>query len=185
MTTGSPTSSADKTEAFDVVASTTCQSLPAYPLSTDSATGAFVNTKAVICGGYPAITNCYTLSKSENTWKLSGNLITGRESAASVEINNKLVVFGGYNYGVYLESTEEFDADSGTATAGPNMPLPIGFHCAVKVNDTTVLIIGGYDGSSRLSSSYFYNPGVTSGKILNQRYNLIETKNQPDVNTIQ
>jgi len=160
VTTGDPNSSV-KTEAFDVVASTTCQSLPAYPLTMYSATGAFVKAKLVICGGqYPITSNCYTLSRTENTWKLSGNLITPRLGAASVEINNKLFIFGGaddpWAYS-YLQSTEEFDVDSGTSTAGPNMPLGIAYHCAVKVNDTTVLIIGGSDGSSELSSSYFYN----------------------------
>ena len=101
MTTGTPTSASVKTESFDLlVASTTCQSLPAYPLSVDSATGAFVNTKIVICGGdgggSPTTSNCYTLSRNETAWKLSGNLITPRLGAASVEINSKLVIFGGY-----------------------------------------------------------------------------------------
>ena len=100
--------------------------------------------------------NCYTLGRTENTWKPSGNLITPRMGAASVEINNKLVIFGGYNAG-YLQSTEEFDVETGTSKAGTNMLLAIGFHCAVKLNATTVLIIGGDGGSGYLSSSCFYN----------------------------
>jgi len=172
VTTGAPQPPSVKTEAFDAIASTTCQSLPDYPLPVYSATGAFISSKLVVCGGsYPVTTNCYTLSKNDNTWKLSGNLITPRYGAASVEINNKLVIFGGINNsGQYLQSTEEFDADNGISTAGPNMPLALSNHCAVKVNDTTVLIIGGF-GSTYLSSTYFYNPELetfTAGPSLTE-----------------
>ena len=162
MTTGSPTSTAVKTEAFDVVASTTCQSLPAYPFATEIATGAFVNSKLVICGGtFDTIGRCYSLSQNEAAWKSSGNLIAPRKGAASAAVNNTLVIFGGY-YTTLIQSTEEIDVETGTATAGPNMPLAVKFHCAVTLNTTTVLIIGGFDGSSYFGSTYFYNVNVKS-----------------------
>ena len=168
VTTGQPKSTSVKTESFDAIAQTTCQSVPDYPLQVDEATGAFVNSKFVICGGRPTTSNCYTLSRNETAWKPSGNLVTPREAAASVEINNKLVIFGGYNAG-YLQSTEKFDGDNGISKAGTNMPWAIGYHCAVKVNETTALIIGGY-GSSILRSTYFYNANLKifiPGPLLN------------------
>ena len=158
VTTGIPTITSVKTESFDVDASTTCQSLPAFPSTSFGATGAFVNNKVVICGGAGLGTKCYTLGRNENTWTLSGNTIASRLGSASLEINNKLVIFGGLK----LSSTEEIDVDTGTATAGPNMPLEIYLPCAVKLNTTTALIIGGYDGSSELRSTYFYDANVKS-----------------------
>ena len=167
MTTGEPRTTSVKTESFsfDVGASTTCQSMPAYPSTIGYATGAFVSSRVVICGGYPPTPKCYTLAQHDTQWKLNGNLITPRWGAASVEINNKLVVFGGFNSGAYLDSTEEFDVVTGTATTGPSMPLAMRFHCAVKLNTTTVLIIGGmveWNGSSRKRSTYFYNVDAKS-----------------------
>ena len=156
VTTGSPTSTSVKTETFDVATSTTCKSMPAYPLPIAEATGAFVNSRVVICGGYhPVTSQCYSLGQNENEWKPSGNLITPRYSAASAVINDKLIIFGGYNAG-NLQSTEEIDVAAGTASQGPSMPLAMVYHCAVKLNTSTVLIIGGY-GSSYLRSTYFYS----------------------------
>ena len=157
MTTGSPPTTSVKTDSFDLVASTTCQSMPAYPLTVYHATGAFVSNRVVICGGtYPSVTSqCYSLGKNETEWKPSGNLITPRYGAASVEMHGKLLIFGGYNAG-YLQSTEEMDVEAGTTTIGPSMPLAIGYPCTVKINSSTVLIIGGI-GSSYLKSTYFYS----------------------------
>ena len=166
-----------KTESFDLAASTTCQSLPDYPLDVDSATGAFVSSRVVICGGFEFSTTsqCYSLGQNETEWKPSGNMTALRHGAASVEINNKLVIFGGY-YNGHLQSTEEFNEETGTATAGPNMPLAVREHCAVKLNSTTALIIGGsgYEiaGTQRgyLRSTYFYDANMksfTPGPLLN------------------
>ena len=142
MITGYPQSTSVKTESFDVVTLTTCQSLPAYPLAIGVATGAFVNSRVVICGGasFSATSQCYSIGKNETEWKLVGNMITPRYAAASVEIDNKLVIFGGKDAtgSNYLQSTEEFDVETRTSKAGPNMPLGIYHHCAVKLNETTV-----------------------------------------------
>ena len=173
--TGYPQSTSVKTESFDVVTLTTCQSLPAYPLAIGVATGAFVNSRVVICGGasFSATSQCYSIGKNETEWKLVGNMITPRYAAASVEINNKLVIFGGYDISTIFQSTEEIDVETGTATAGPNMPLAIWGHCAVKLNTTTVLIIGGRpDESGYLRSSYFYNAVLKTfepGPLLNDK----------------
>ena len=157
MTTGSPTSTSVKTESFNLVASVTCQSMPDYPLAVWHAFGAFVNHRVVICGGYaPHISQCYSLGSKETAWKLNGNLITARYGAASAEINDKLLIFGGSGTTGYLQSTEELDVEAGTATQGPNMPLGIVYPCGVKINNSTVMIIGGYDGIAR-KSTYFYN----------------------------
>ena len=170
VTTGWPSSTSVKTESSDLVASATCQSIPAYPLSVGGATGAFVNSRVVICGGTPYTNQCYSLGQNENAWTPSANLTTPRGGAASVEMNNKLVIFGGYTGDTYirLQSTEEIDVGTGTATTGPSMPLAIGWHCAVKLNATTALIVGGY-GTNWLKSSYFYNSdeeSFTAGPLL-------------------
>ena len=162
-------STAVMTESFDVVASTTCQSLPDYPLEGLGATGAFVNNKVVICGGTGG-TNCYTLGRNEKTWTLIGNMIAYRAAAAAVAFNNKLVIFGGYDPdNNRLLSTEEIDVDTGTATAGPDMPFINGFHCAVKLDAKTALIIGGVTDDR--TSTYFYDANAktfTSGPSLMQ-----------------
>ena len=143
--------------------------MPAYPMQVGFATGAFVNSRVVICGGlYPFTSQCYSLGQNETAWKPSGNLTTPRWGAASVEMDNKLVIFGGYLYD-HLNATEEIDAETGTVSTGPTMPLGIAWHCAVKLNSTTALIIGGDDGSSYLRSSYFYDVKAktfTSGPLL-------------------
>ena len=173
---GSPT--AAKTEAFDLSASTTCQSLPDFPVEVTLAAGAFVNNRVAICGsgGGSIIAPCYTLAQNENTWTRIGNLQLPRFGAASVAIGNKLVFFGGLDSStkMFLQSTEELDVETGTTTPGPNMPDSFAFHCAVKLDATRVLIIGGIGDimSYDSQSTFFYDvvaKSFTPGPNLNQR----------------
>ena len=161
MTTGWLTLSVLSTEFFEEDESTACLSMPSYPFPVAEATGGFVNSRVVICGGYhdwastPVTSQCYSLGPNETEWMPNGNLITPRFAAASVVMNDKLLIFGGYNTG-YLQTTEEMDI-AGRATLGPSMPFAIKHHCAVKVNPTTALIIGGADESSSIKSTHFYD----------------------------
>lgn len=161
MTAGWQVSTVGITESFDVVDRTACLSMPAYPFGVAEATGAFVNSRIVVCGGYLDLMStttdqCYSLGPNETTWKPSGNLLTPRQAAASIVMNDKLLIFGGYNTAGYLQSTEEMD-ETGKATLGPSMPLTIKHHCAVKINHNTAVIIGGADESSSIKLTYFYN----------------------------
>ena len=161
MTTGLQDLTIGITESFDVVDKTACLGMPAYPFRVAEATGAFVYSKVMICGGYSdgistPTGQCYSLGPNETTWKPNGNLITPRQAAASVVMNDKLVIFGGYNAAGYILSTEEMD-EAGKATLGPSMPLTTKHHCAVKINHNTALIIGGADESVSIKFTYFYD----------------------------
>ena len=174
VTTGNYASStpmANETESFDLDASKTCGStLPAYPKlkKVTGATGAFVSGKLVICGGWlggTAVSNqCHSIGPNGAAWQPAGNMTKPRANAASVEINEKLLIFGGYEYPNageyplygYLDSIEELDLEAETSTLVPaSMPSPVEMHCAVKINSTTVLIIGGAMGSPVATTNYY------------------------------
>ena len=161
MVTGEPLDTSVKTEAFDLDDSKTCQSLPNYPISVAWASGAFVNSRLLICGGAFLTTNhqklCYSIGPNEIEWTLSGELAVATSGAASLEINDTLLIMGGVS-GYSQTRTAIFDAKTGTSTEGPNMEYLFYHSCAVKINSTTVLITGGYTQEIRTRYLLLLNP---------------------------
>ena len=67
-----------------------------YPINVVGAYGGLIGSHPVVCGGYPAIDECYKMSarKADFVVKMSNK----REFAASVTINsNTLWITGGYD----------------------------------------------------------------------------------------
>ena len=118
------------------------------------ATFAFVNGKLVICGGYPSKTECYSIGPKDTAWQPAGTMTIKRNEAPSEEINDKMLIFGGWG----VHTIEEMDVQAATSTLGPSMPLARYSPCASKINSTTVLIIGGLnsiDNNIQQSTTYY------------------------------
>jgi hypothetical protein len=109
------------------------------------ATGAFVSGSPIICGGnsgYNYYSECYLHSKATNSWSFLTNMTSKRVDSASVSLKGKLFMMGG-NDGVNDTASTEYVQDGKTAQAGPNLPTPLSAHCAVKLSNGKVILLGG------------------------------------------
>ena len=72
------------------------------------------------------------------------------------------MVTGGSNNGELLSSVESYDHESGTWTQDrfSALPEPVLIHCLVKINDTTLFLLGGTldnNPSGATANTYFFN----------------------------
>merc|ERR1740129_1490225 len=112
------------------------------------ATGAIVDGHPIICGGYSGESNyhseCYHHSRDTNSWTFLTNMSTKRYGSASVPVNGKLLVLGGRDDGDNDLATSEYVSPDGDASQpGPDLPGPRSLHCAVKLANGQVVLLGG------------------------------------------
>ena len=69
----------------------------------------------------------------------------GRRNAASIVLGNKLWILGGRgDRDSNSERTSEyFSPSNGRIEYGPDLPIGLWEHAAIKINDTTSMLIGG------------------------------------------
>jgi hypothetical protein len=154
-----------KNEIIDLAdATNVCQpsSLMAeYPLDRvqGASGGLLTNNNALICGGVYVSENdrlddCFSIN--EGGARATSKLTHTRAFAASVVWNSTTLWLTGGDIGGsgYTNSTE-FVQLIGT-TPGPDLPLEVVHHCLVALNDTTVLLVGGWT-RTRSKATFFYN----------------------------
>ena len=104
---------------------------------------------------------------STGTFAPTGNLVMGREFATATLLNNgNVLVAGGGQLStgtLILQEADIYNSSAGTFSAAGSMGTPRYVHSAALLNDGTVLVTGGFDGSSVLSSAELYSP--VSGKF--------------------
>jgi hypothetical protein len=156
ITTGSPDSSATKTEVVDVVSGESCADLADFPLQTSGAVGANLHGTPVVCGGYSSgwSRKCY---KYTNTgWQQFASMNEKRYAAAGVMHKNKFHVFGGY--GDSRSKTTELISIDGGVEYGPDLPEAVNSHAITSINSTVSLLSGGYTSSnSRSPLTWYFN----------------------------
>ena len=117
-----------------------------YPFAMYAATGAIVSGHPIICGGYSGIkyhSECYHHSKATNSWTFLTNMATKRYDSASVPVNGKLLVLGGWDGDIELATSEYVSPDGNASHPGPDLPGPRRSHCAVKLANGHVMLLGG------------------------------------------
>ena len=145
---------ATKTELIDLSTASNKQcELGDYPIEVYKATGGLVKQRPVICGGYPATSDCYTLK--QGTWQFLSSMSEKRKGASSAVLNDRLWVAGGKDDGGNTLKSTEYIHPNGAVTTGPPLPEPLSGHCIVKLNSTTVLLTGSYTSSMRDTTLYF------------------------------
>ena len=124
----------------------TCNNFRDYPNDMTVATGAVVSGLPIICGGYTGygLSNCYLLSKATDNWKFLSRMSTERYRSASVPVNGKLLVLGGWdNDRNELATSEYVSPDGDGSQPGPDLPGPLSSHCAAKLTNGQVMLLGG------------------------------------------
>ena len=68
---------------------------------------------------------------------------TKRSNSASVPVKGKLLVLGGYDGNNYLATSEYVSPDGDASQPGPDLPGPRAAHCALKLSNGQVMLLGG------------------------------------------
>ena len=71
-------------------------------------------------------------------------MATKRYYSASVPVKGKLLVLGGCDGDNRLATSEYVSPDGDASQPGPDLPGPRSSHCAVKLSNGQVMILGGY-----------------------------------------
>jgi hypothetical protein len=66
------------------------------------------------------------------------------------------LVTGGKDEDNSLSSSAEYLSENGWKTFLPELPFEVSLHCMVKINLTTLAIIGGNLGNTQVHSIYIY-----------------------------
>ena len=81
-----------------------------------------------------------------------------RYLGAAINYNNKLHIFGGYNYNNdSIQHTSEIISIDGTVEYGPDLPKAVLFHTITAINETVSILAGGetYANDSSQLAWYF------------------------------
>ena len=144
-----------------------CSFLQNYTTAISGATGAIVFGKPMICGGYYYRSECYHHNKTSNSWTFLTKMTTKRSSSASVPVNGNLLVLGGTDASYNRLATTEYISPSGDASQpGPDLPKPRGEHCAVKLSNGQVMLLGGYPYENLKSAIIFHPESETFDQSL-------------------
>jgi len=71
-------------------------------------------------------------------------MATKRYVSASVPVKGKLLVLGGHDGDNRLATSEYVSPDGDASQPGPNLPGPRSDHCAVKLANGQVMLLGGF-----------------------------------------
>ena len=134
-----------------------CNNLAEYPIAISVATGTSVSGHPMICGGKASETSrhseCYHHSKPTNSWNFLTNMSTIRTASASVPVNGMLLVMGGYDGYNRFATTEYISPGGDVSQPGPDLPAPRAYHCAVKLSNGQVMLLGGLGGHTENEKS--------------------------------
>ena len=87
--------------------------------------------------------------KATNSWTPLSKMSTKRADSASVPVKGKLLVLGGRDSNNILATSEYVSPDGDASQPGPDLPGPRSSHCAVKLSNGQVMLLGGSpDGKS-------------------------------------
>jgi hypothetical protein len=143
-----------KSEVIDLEdASNICQNLEDYPIQVYGAFGGLLNQgDPLVCGGRSPATNvCYVVNQPGQ----SSEMLEERAWSSSLTLNSShLWVTGGFNSNAYLQ-TSEFVSIGQPSVKAPDLPNAVGMHCLVRVNSSTVLLCGGYNGQDILNECHY------------------------------
>ena len=114
----------------------------------------------VIAGfdGSRRLTSVEKYSTTTKQWTIMKPLATPRSDAAAVALNGRIYILGGYA-GDSLSTCEIYDADSDSWQSIRHMNSQRSGASAIPVpEENKILVLGGYNGSTRVASVEYYDP---------------------------
>ena len=120
-----------------------------YPLAAYGSTGAYIDGKVVLCGGYEYKKSCAQYNEENGTWTtVSFELNLARRSAVGTILDGKWWISGGsiedpIEPEKITDETEMFDQDNKTFVNYRPLPLPRENHNLVTFRATQAMLLGG------------------------------------------
>ena len=109
--------------------------------------------KHVMCIG----TLLYEYNESQQVWsKLSCEMPHNRVGAAYLELENKVVVFGGSINGQCTNTIDVINQDFSLCTMAGVMPIPIRFHTITKLSTNEFILVGGENSKGNMVQDVYY-----------------------------
>jgi hypothetical protein len=125
-----------------------CSPVPDSPVS--STTGAYIDGKALICGGFKtgvgAISDCYHLNNGSSEWVIDeASLSTGVHTPSSVTLSEtEWWVSGGRGVNSQsVKSSELYTVGEGFSQYG-ELPLQQSYHYMLKIDDSKVMMLTNF-----------------------------------------
>ena len=155
-----------QTEVFDLKSNgSNCCISPEFPFQTSCGATTVTSKGILLCGGHNHATDaktsdCYQL-QSDMSYSKAGSMTEPRSSFVSVLLENRDVwMIGGWDGDKFLSSTE-IVGETGSKPS-IELPLTLGYHCLIKINETFALLTGGITREPNISSTtinhtYFVN----------------------------
>ena len=141
----------------------TCKKPDVYPGAEYGSVGAFLQDRAIVCGGYSYLNDsylftsqCYYYNK-DGTWTEGPSMIEERAFAADLVFDGQLWVAGGRNSAGNLNSTEVFDSSGDSFSYYVDMPEARYTHNIVALGDNRTMLVGGQD---RFHETYIFSTGA-------------------------
>ena len=144
------------------------------PSSRTLTSATFLDGRLYVIGGICGLTgtickNGFVFDFQKSSWDEVGCLNVPRAAAQLLVVNRKLFIFGGFSdAGNSLSSCEWFDVETNEWTlCAAEMNLARSFAAAALIDESTVLIVGGYNDVHRksLKSIELYNVDVDAFTI--------------------
>ena len=139
----------------NIIATPTSCKLPNYPLTLSGAKGIFSSesNSNIICGGgnfhkKTATNKCHQFNANSMSWNEVNPLKIARYYHAITSIGQSLVTCGGRTASnQVLSSCEILENGNGQWTTMKPLPIKLAEHCMVEKDPSTIVSLGGYDGS--------------------------------------
>ena len=164
---GGPLKASREIEILDSEKGRSCSASFNFPVEVQySSAAGFKDTGIVQCGGRnsnhcsSATEKCYYLAQDATFHEATYSLQTKRYLASSVALpNGTFVVTGGIDQNNNrLKTIEIIDTVNGDVSVPQQtLPEPISRHCSILVNESVILIIGGYRSGSVSSKTVFFD----------------------------
>jgi hypothetical protein len=142
-------------EIIDLESAKTCKNLPDFPYAGAGFGGLGFQNMPMICSKSQENAKCYSLDRNKWTFSSTTNK-TGSNAAVSLSPYPtkpyKLFLTGGD-----WSNTAEVLTEQGWKALPQTIPVEIYAHCAVLVNSTTVMVIGGFQNYISSNKTYFFN----------------------------
>ena len=150
------------TEIIDLVNNNFTISIEQLPSIREAAVGAMFGDVPILCGGGSQSESYYfdsCISFQNSQWSQSHSMNELRGHAAGVQINSTTFwILGGQNIQNQLEisdTTEFIIQDQTNGIPGPKLPYKLTGLCSVKLSETEIFVIGGWDGSGWSSKNMY------------------------------
>ena len=123
--------------------------------------------KHVICIG----TLLYEYNESQQVCsKLSCEMPQNRVGAAYLELENKVIIFGGSINGEYTNSIDVINIDYSVCSTAGVMPIPIRFHTITKLSVNEFILVGGEDSKGDMVKDVYYGQIPLHNRLFEPSY---------------